>query len=307
MGDRGYLGISELGQCARRVFMTHRREFDEFIVEDRCSLRKMALGTLGEQIVADERGDVEGRQLEVKFGPALGHLDGYIPGDPPELWECKITTGASISKWRRGGLPRYYLWQVNAYMRALSDTLGVPVSSCRLDAMDRTSAEIHHLTIPFDPEQAQAALDRAVLLDRVIENGPIPDREYEADEPECRYCPFRAKCWEGTVELQAVETGPEIVDADHWDGFAEAIDLYATGRELKEEAVKMMESAQEEIIEGLREHKARGAMAGGFKAIYSQMSQERFETKAFRAAHPELWEKFKKAIDVNRLDVRALK
>lgn len=306
MGERNYIGCSELGQCARRVFMSHRGEFDEFHIEDPCALRKMKLGNAGEEIIAEERGDIAGRQLEVTFGPALGHIDGYIPGDPTALWECKVTTAASVNKWRRSVLPRYYLWQINAYMMGLSELLRDSIRTCQLDAMDRTSGEVHHLLFRLDPIAVNEAMQRAVYLERVVENGPIPDREYDLQSTECRYCPFRLKCWEGTDRVESQATGPDVVDGV-WEGFSDAIELYTAGKELEEEADRMIDSAKDEIIEALLAHQVKGATAAGFKAVYSQMEQERFDTKKFRAKHPQLWEEFKTLTNVNRLDVRAMK
>ncbi len=307
MSDRGYLGISELGQCERRVFYAHRREFDEFCVEEPAARRKMRLGTLGEQVIAEERGDqLSGRQTEVRFGPALGHIDGYLVGFPPELWEAKLTTVGSIRKWQREGLPRYYLWQVNPYMKALSEGLSQEVTICRLDAMDRTSADIVTLTIPRQDDVVAAALARAERLARAIEHGPLPDREFECDSIECRYCPFRAHCWQGTLELEGVESGPDIVDGEGWEGFAEAIETYTTGAELAASGTVLKESAKEEITEAILSHNVKGAAASGYRAIVSHMWQERFDSKEFRAAHPELWAQFKKSYEITRLDVRKI-
>jgi hypothetical protein len=244
-----------------------------------------------------------GPQREVAFGPATGHIDGYLktPGGPV-LWECKSTTSFSLAKWMKEGLPRHIAFQVHAYMEGLSLQLGEAVSSCRIEVVDRTSGEVHSWLYPKDPGVTEAARARAEFLAGIMGDGTLPEREFEAGSTECKYCPFRSACRPGEVVPQDAAT--DCLDADGWDGFGDAVQLYIAGQELKEEGEQLASRARETLTDQLRSHAASKARVRGNVVLWSQVETTRFDGKALQKDRPEIYAEFLKPSTYTRLEIR---
>ena len=297
---RDYLGLSEVGMCARRVCYNHDPQ--THVEPDPDTQALMDMGSFLEPYVRLRRGNVVDDQLEVTFGPAKGHIDGRIPGDEPVLWECKVTTAHSIRKWRNDGLPRYYLWQVQGYLAGLSAAFGdAPKhNKCLLDALDRFSGHVSTFEVEADPEVQAQVLRRAENLARALENGPLPEREFDMTSPECGFYPYKGICW-GEPETD-ISNGA-AVDGSNWPGFADLLEQYEIGKQMQDEGKEMEEAAKERIVGVLKNKDARVATCNGFKASYAWVEQEVFDQKAFRANHEDLWAKYRKGRKFPRLRV----
>lgn len=71
------------------------------------------------------------------------------------------------------------------------------------------------------------------------------------------------------------------------------------------EELKRLEAEKKEIANVVKARigEAKGATLGGFKATWSRFSTERFDTEAFKIAHPALWQEFRKEVPSGRLTI----
>lgn len=310
---RDYLGASELGSCARRVFYAHREEFQDAKIESKESLRVMGMGTYLEEMVLNEyhdmifgEGSTEppllGKQMEVTFGPCKGHLDAYIEdGGEKIVLDSKVTTYPNMKKWAKEGLPSYYQAQGQAYMA------GLGACEARFIAMDRMSGKIEVFTLRSDPEAQSSLLRRAEVLSKCITEGPMPDGEYESNSTQCKWCPWKKTCW-GTFEAELSEASEgRIVDATDWPGFEDWITQYEQGTEQLSTAKELQDEAKYALVALLREHKAKGATTPGLRVYQNHITQDKFSTKLFHEKEPTLWDKYKTQIEFDRLEVRRVK
>lgn len=301
---REYIGVSELGLCHRRVLYQHRSDLHPHATPE--AQRKMALGHLVETLrrreLRKEGVRVFAPQLEVRFGPAIGHIDGFTKTSTgPVLWECKSTSSFSIAKWHKEGLPRPIAYQVHGYMEGLSSALCEPVERCQIEVVDRTSGEVHSWLYGLDRAVLGAARERAEHLARLLEKGIIPEPEYEATSSECRYCPFRITC---RPELEIPDVSQSCADANGWPGMPEAVSLYAAGQDLKEEGEALVSQAKEILQQQLLAHGATKARVNGSLVLWSQVETTRFDGKAFQREKPELYAQYLKPSTYQRLEIR---
>jgi hypothetical protein len=138
-------------------------------------------------------------QLGGKF---KGHGDGMIIAGPEIeglayscLWEAKGLGSKGWTKLSKEGLNKAYPGYADqvALYQAYFDLTENPAifTACNLDTM-----EILHLLVPFDPERAQAASDRAVTVIRADEAGELlPRIGANADDWRCKMCSHKTKCW----------------------------------------------------------------------------------------------------------------
>jgi hypothetical protein len=299
---RNYLGVSELGSCARRVVYAHTPGLEPVFTEE--TQRRLALGHLIEDLRRKELQEVGvevfGEQQEVLFGPAKGHLDGYLR--TPEgvlLLEVKSTSGFAISRWSQ--LPRHYALQCHGYMAGLSDLLGEEVPRFRIDVVDRASAELSTWVYSKERELEQEAMDRAIFLADAIASGSLPDREYQEDSAFCIGCPFKGVCRPGPKNNGAGREEP--ADASLWAGFGEAIDLYTSGQALKKEGEELASRAKDAILDALRRHNVLKARLNGTAVSWTPVETSRLDTKALQAEQPTLYSQYLKPSVYPRLTI----
>ena len=309
---RDYLGISELGQCARRVIYNHHPGIEPVITPE--SQRLMALGTLIEDLrrLELEAGGVSvlGTQTEVVFGPAKGHIDGYLapPGfltetRSPVLWECKSSSSPAIAKWYREGLPPYYSFQIAGYLSGLSDLLRQSVSLCHFDVINRLSGEVDTWNYTQNDALTKAAMERAIFLDRALQDGILPEREYPAHSTACQKCPFQTHCRPDTK----TPSNGSFKDASDWPGFREAVELHEAAKRLKDECETMASKARDQILDALRQHETTKATVAGRQVAWSVIETSKFDGKAFKEVYPDLYFQYEKESSYAKLTVKEVK
>lgn len=145
-----------------------------------------------------------GRQIgfEDCDGMFKGHADGVFLSGPeqfayPALWECKALGSRGFNQLRKNGLkrtyPKYYA-QVQTYMAYLK----LAEHPAIFTAVNADTMDIEAILVPFDPEEAQACMDRAARVLTAIEHQELLPRGYsDPDCFACRMCPFNEVCWQG--------------------------------------------------------------------------------------------------------------
>lgn len=209
---RNYLGASSLGHdCLRKIqwdwidpvrpeprterIFTRGHWWEDYAVK----LMHGAGFRMVRYYAGEERSPLAFSQLDGKF---KGHGDGMIIAGPecegvgyPNLWECKGLGSKGWTKLIKDPLHKVYpgyadqvaLYQ--AYFK-LTDHPAI-FTAANLDTM-----ELLHLLVPFDPERAQAASDRAVNIIHATAAGEtMPKISASADDFRCRWCAHKGKCW----------------------------------------------------------------------------------------------------------------
>ena len=160
------------------------------------------------------------RMVSLRLGPTLvvsGHVDavGVAPifGNEPSIVEVKTRGPEAFKKWRTLGAERSHLesvWQAAFYTYAAFDQAR-DVVIATLDTGGRTwDYEVipaHRVERAF--EQACARLGE--LAAHYLVNGPdpevLPERDFTAEDWQCRRCPFLNACLPGTAAVE-----PELED-----------------------------------------------------------------------------------------------
>ena len=172
------------------------------------------------------------RRVSLRLGPTLlvsGHVDaaGVAPifGGEPSIVEVKTRGPEAFKKWRTLGAERSHpesVWQAAFYTYGTFDEAR-DVVIATLNTGDRTwDYEVipaHRVERAF--EQACARLGE--LAAHHLVNGPDPDvlleRDFTAEDWQCKRCPFLNACLPGNVaeaeaeDEPAEETGP-VTDDD---------------------------------------------------------------------------------------------
>ena len=164
------------------------------------------------------------RMVSLRLGPTLlvsGHVDaaGVAPifGGEPSIVEVKTRGPEAYKKWRTLGAERSHpesVWQAALYSYGTFDEAR-DVVIATLDTGGRTW---DYEVIPA--RRVERAFDRACdrlgeLAAHHLVNGPdpyaLPERDYTADDWQCKRCPFLNACLPGSA---AVDAEPEDEPAE---------------------------------------------------------------------------------------------
>ena len=132
-----------------------------------------------------------------------GHADGIVVAGPdlsgvdfayPAIWEAKALNNKNFRAVVRNGFtttfPRYAT-QVALYQRFLEKPNPALVSCVNAD-----TCEVLHLTLPFDAERANEAIDHAqAIIDATRAGDLLPRFTNNPNDFQCRICQHHKRCW----------------------------------------------------------------------------------------------------------------
>jgi hypothetical protein len=210
---RDYLGGSRLGDpCARRLQYEYLGvPKDQGAGFDGLLLRVFGAGHAFEDLAVawlQKAGfDLRTRdRAGVQFGFSVaggriqGHIDGVIVGGPdgfayPALWECKSANARNWREMVKRGVAvakPIYAAQIALYQAYM----GLTEAPALFTAVNKDTSELWHEAVPFAPELAQAASDKAVRILQASEAGEwLPRIAANPDHPECARCAWPRRCW----------------------------------------------------------------------------------------------------------------
>lgn len=221
--EREYLGASRLGvACARALQFEYAkapkdpdaeltgknlRIFEAGHVFEELAIRWLRLAGLELFTTKGNRPGGEQFGFSVAGGRIRGHVDGIIMSAPPVLglafpmlWECKslnakswkdtVNRGVAISK-------PVYAAQIATYQAYMEPSVpGISKNPALFTAINKDTAELHQELVPFNPALAQEASDRAVrVLQATDAHELLPRISTDPEHFECRFCPWRERCW----------------------------------------------------------------------------------------------------------------
>ncbi len=205
---RNYLGASGIGsECLRKVQFDWQRDSTHAARTKRIFSRghmfeEISVKALAQAGFRMERGTA-GTAFSAADGLFRGHIDGKLIAGPvvqglsyPCLWEHKALGASGWKKIEKYGLktayPVYYD-QCQLYMAYLD----LDANPALFSAVNADTCHMLHILVPFDPEAAQAASDRAVLVIKATMAGELLDRiAKKPDDWRCKICSHKEFCWQ---------------------------------------------------------------------------------------------------------------
>ncbi len=220
---RSYLGGSRLGHACERALQFEfagapKDEGGDFNGQ---TLRIFAIGHVLEDLAIrwlrqagfdlytrkGNRPDGEQFGFAVAGGRVRGHVDGIMAAGPdlpdlgyPALWECKTMNAKNWRETVAKGVVQakpVYAAQIALYQAYMEGTVaGIATNPALFTAINKDTAELHHELVPFDGALAQRISDRAVRILRATDAGDLlPRLASDPDFFECRFCPWKGRCW----------------------------------------------------------------------------------------------------------------
>lgn len=133
-------------------------------------------------------------QLVIKYEGVEGHPDGIFINDFNKkfLLEVKSMSSFSFAEFQRGEIDEGYIFQINAYLEALS------LEECVMVVLNKDAGVLHEHLIIKNPEiVSKIKSNIKSVLDATRED--LPKRAYSPNDKgiypwQCNYCAYRTTC-----------------------------------------------------------------------------------------------------------------
>lgn len=300
--------------CDRNLFYSVNG-YDETVSAK--SQRIFAVGTALEAVAVDwlreegwdvfynpgsQEADLE-LHIPVAGGQLSGHPDCIIsrPGMGRILIDIKTMNDRSFTRWRREGTEKdkpQYVDQVHVYANAAMDA-GLSIDRLGIVGINKNNSEMHIDIFDYSLERMAAIVERT---ERIFTLPSPPDPGDRMEGWCCGYCGYAHVCElrkqkrDTTVgDGVGVTTEPDIVNA--MELLAEARELSKAGKDLEDEAKAVLdEKVKRQGIKSIR--------GGALVLTLNEVVSSRFDSAAFKKAHPDMVEEFTKKSSSVRYDIK---
>ena len=254
------------------------------------STEAMYWGTLLEDVVRKEfmeRTGLKVRRIHAMLEHPhipylLANVDGIVTDGKGEqgIFEAKTTSAYNKGDWEKGALPEAYLLQMQHYLM-------VTGLSYAHVAVLIGGNEFHQVRIERDEE----LLDLLLPLERDFwENHVMKDK---APDPTAQSCQLLSKLYPGGK--------PETLILP--EDTLELVKRFESFQEQEKEAKAFKEEAANQLKILMGDHEL--AKVDGYTLSWKSVTLERFDTKAFKAAHSDLAAAFLQESITRRFSVKS--
>ncbi len=233
--------------------------------------------------------------IPVKYGMLTGHPDCIISRGEIQnaLVDIKTMNERSFTQWKREGTLKakpQYATQLHIYALGLKEQ-GREISRLGIVGVNKNNSEMHIDFFDFDAFRAEGIKEFA---DMVFSAEKEPELGCPAESWACNYCDFSEICGLHSKALLPVENEEPLTLTED-AGIIAAMSELKEARELEKESREMESHAKSVLDEKVRDKGLRGIQGGGFVFTMTERVSSRFDSKAFKEAHPELSCKFMKS------------
>ena len=240
--------------------------------------------------------------VPLEGGIIAGHPDCFISkGDITDcLADIKTMNDRAFTQWKREGTEAskpQYVDQLHSYAMGCIRA-GRKIERLAVVGVNKNNSDWHIDVFDFDFYRAADIQDRASAVFCMSEP-PTDDSPREAWC--CNYCEFAHLC-----ELKGTKPKEQPPLPENVDDVAvmSAINDLVMARDLAKQAKAMEASAKQAL---LAEAKAKGnntIHSGGFICSITERASTRFDSTAFKKAHPDLAEQYTTSTTTTYFDVK---
>ena len=228
-----------------------------------------------------------------------GHIDRHIVAttdtDGPGVLEIKTMGEWAYKRFRQEGMTLGYVAQIQHYLLLTSWKWGM------LAVMEPSSWDLYVGYVKVDYDLQQQMIREARGFVSSVKLAHEPDRV--ADSPQtkpCRSCPFRRRCWGQELEAERSTDEDTDVEVDESAELAKAVEDYLAAKDARDEAEALYEEAKERLQSLLGRREAVKAANGAVIEYKWNKPPKRFDSKAFRSDHPDLYAKYVREFEESR-------
>lgn len=231
--------------------------------------------------------------IPVNSGTIAGHPDCIISKGEVQnaLIDIKTMNDRAFTQWKHEGTMKskpQYVTQLHIYAIGL-EKLGRKIERLGIAGVNKNNSDMYIDFFDFDPAKATEIISQAEII---FSLDKPPCLNCPAEKWCCRYCEFCSEC-----ELSDTSFTPDQLPAipvTQDENILAAMNELKQARELNKEAKDLETHAKSILDENVKDKGLQGIQGGGLVFFMSSRMSSRFDSTAFKKAHPELVSQFTK-------------
>ena len=235
-------------------------------------------------------------EIPVKGGKLSGHPDCFIsrPEDGYQhvLADIKTMNDASFRRWKREGTLKdkpQYVAQLHIYaMGAI--WAGYKVDKLAIVGVNKNTSAMYIDFFDFDPKRFAQIRQRATQIFTAVQ---APEENCPAENWCCNYCEYNHLCEVFAATQKDTAVGDDFAVTSDVD-VIDAVSLLKEARELSKAGKDLESEAKAVLDEKVRRQGIKTIKAGGLILSLSERVSDKFDSTAFKAANPKLYEQYQK-------------
>lgn len=231
-------------------------------------------------------------------GMLAGHPDCIIKKDGCEdtLVDIKTMNDRAFMYWKKSGTLKtkpQYVTQLHIYAMGLQ-LAGRDIKRLGIVGVNKNNSDMHIDFFDFDEGIAMDILNRAELIMTLQEP---PEYDCPTENWACSYCEFHDTCKvHDTPKTGAenVSNTEQDIPVTHDETIINAMKALQNARELSKQVKALEKDAKPVLDENVKNKGLHGISGGGLLCTVKETTSARFDTTAFKKAHPEIANQFTK-------------
>ena len=244
-------------------------------------------------------------------GILAGHPDCIISKGEIQnaLVDIKTMNDWAFTYWKRSGSlktkPQYVI-QLHIYAMGLMKQ-GRKIERLGIVGVNKNNSEMHIDFFDFDEGISNDILNNAELILNAKEK---PKYDCPAEKWACAYCEFANQCEIheepfSPKDTQKVSTDTQIPETQD-ETIINAMKALQNARELSKQARTLENDAKPVLDENVKGKGLQGITGGGLVCSMKETTSARFDSTAFKKAHPELVPQFTKTTTSTTYEIKNL-
>ena len=244
-------------------------------------------------------------------GMLAGHPDCIISRGEIQnaLVDIKTMNDRAFTYWKRSGSlktkPQYVI-QLHIYAMGLMKK-GHKIERLGIVGVNKNNSEMHIDFFDFDENTCNDILNNAELILNAKE---IPEYDCPTEKWACEYCEFSNQCELHKEPVSSKETPKASTDTQipvtQDETIISAMKALQNARELSKQARALENDAKPVLDENVKDKGLQGITGGGLICSVKETTSARFDSTAFKKAHPELVSQFTKSTTSTTYEIKNL-
>lgn len=234
-------------------------------------------------------------EIPVKGGTITGHPDCIISKGTIQnaLVDIKTMNDRSFGEWKKSGTLKakpQYATQLHIYAMGLMAQRR-KIEHLGIVGVNKNNSEMYIDFFSYDPFRAENIKDYA---GQILTGAREPELGCPAESWACNYCEFSETCGLHKKPAPVVKGGEPLTLTED-ESIIAAMQELKQSRELAREVREMESHAKEVLNERVRDKGLRGIQGGGLVFTMTERTSQKFDSTAFKEAHPELLGEYTKS------------
>ena len=242
---------------------------------------------------------------DLQGGQLAGHYDCFISKGEMQnvLADIKTFNDYAFKRWKQEGTLKnkpQYTDQLTIYAGAALKT-GYTVEHLAVVGFNKNNSEIYIDIFDYDPARFEKICKRSQAI---LDSPEAPTEGCCTESWACNYCGYTEICEMCKSRRELADPVDDVVQTTDGE-IISAMDLLLAAREYSHQGAAMEKEAKAILDAKVFQKGIRSIQGGRYSLNITEKPRTNFDTKAFKAAHPELVSQFMKTSMTAYYDVEA--